>query len=141
VVGVLEEMAMTTSATPVETMQASLKRFCAAWKTTDGVTLADCYVADGSLITPFGQRADGRSAVAAMYAALLAGPLQGTTTTISLARVRTVGTDHAFVDAEQAIIAPDGSVLVSAHLAALLRHEGDRWRFVDARPYTFVPLE
>lgn len=132
---------MTTSTSYVDAIQASFNRFCAAWNTNDGVTLADCYVADGSLITPFGQRADGRSAVAAMYAALLAGPLQGTTTTISLARVRTVGADHAFVDAEQAIITPDGSVLVGAHLAALLRHEGDSWRFVDARPYTFVPLE
>jgi uncharacterized protein (TIGR02246 family) len=109
---------MTTSATPVATMQASLDRFCAAWKTTDGATLADCYVADGSLITPFGHRADGRSAVAAMYAALLAGPLRGTTTTISLARVRTVGADHAFVDAEQAIIAPEDAVQALADFHA-----------------------
>jgi hypothetical protein len=44
------------------------------------------------------------------------------------------------VDSEQTISAPDGNVVLVVHLAALLRRDGDSWRFVDARPYTFATM-
>src|SRR6266516_7630293 len=116
-------------------IKSTLDRFAAAWKTNDGATVAGFFAEDGSLINPFGQRADGRTAVAAMYAEYFGGMLRGTSTTINLASVRAVEQDHAFADAEQTINASDGSVVLVAHLAALLRREGDGWRFVDARPY------
>ena len=105
------------------------------WKTNDGVTVADFFVDDGSLINPFGERADGRGAIAAMYAEYFAGLLRGTTTTFILEAVRTVATDHAFVDGQQSILAAGGEVVLLVHLATLLRRHGDSWRFVDVRPY------
>ena len=118
--------------------KSSLDRFCAAWKTNDGATVAGFFVEDGSLINPFGQRADGRTAVAAMYSEFFAGMLRGTSTTVNLASVRAVEQDHAFADGEQTINAPDGNVVLVAHIAALLRRDGDEWRFVDSRPYAFA---
>lgn len=118
-------------------IKSTLDRFCAAWKTNDGATVAGFFVEDGSLINPFGERADGRTAVAAMYSEFFGGMLRGTSTTINLASVRAVEKDHAFADGEQTINAPDGNVVLVVHLAALLRRDGDEWRFVDARPYTF----
>ena len=111
-----------------------------AWKRNDGAAVGSLFVDDGTLINPFGQQADGRSAVAAMYSEYFEGMLRGTTTTIEVASVRAVGPDHAFAHAEQTISAPTGEVVLAAHLVALLRREGDGWRFVDARPYTFPEL-
>lgn len=110
--------------------------FTESWKTNDGGAVAGFFVEDGTLINPFGQRADGRVAVAAMYREYFGGMLRGTSTTFSLASVRPVEDGHAFADGEQTIYAAGGEVLLVVHLAALLRRAGDDWRFVDARPYT-----
>ena len=128
---------MTSSATHLDDVKASLDRFAAAWKTNDGTAVGSCFTEDGSLINPFGQRADGRAAVAAMYTEFFGGMLKGTTTTVQLTNVRAIGPDHAFADAEQTITAPNGSVVLVVHLAALLRRDDGAWRFVDSRPYTF----
>jgi len=64
--------------THFDQIKSTLDRFSAAWKANDGATVAGFFVDDGSLITPFGQRADGRSAVAAMYSEYFEGMLRGT---------------------------------------------------------------
>ena len=112
---------------------------CKAWGTNDGAQLADQFVADGSLINPFGERADGRSAVAAMYADYFTGMLAGTLTTLQVESIRSMNDRYVLADVAQQIVAPDGSVVLSAHLTALLQRDGD-WRFVDSRPYTFADL-
>src|SRR5215211_4515957 len=98
-------------------LRSTFDRFCAAWKTNDGAAIGDFFVEDGSLINPFGDRADGRTAVAAMYTEYFGGMLRGTSTTVNLTSVRAVEPDHAFADADQTITAPDGSVVLVAHLA------------------------
>ena len=75
-----------------------------------------------------------------MYSEYFGGMLQGTSTTFKLESVRAVGTTHAFTDAEQTISAASGEVVLVAHLAAVLRRDGDGWRFVDSRPYTFAAV-
>jgi uncharacterized protein (TIGR02246 family) len=119
-------------------IKSTLDGFSAAWKTNDGATVAGFFVEDGTLINPFGHRADGRAAVAAMYSEFFAGMLAGSSTTVDLASVRPVGDDHAFADGHQTINGPDGSAVLEVHIAALLRRDGDGWRFVDARPYTLA---
>jgi uncharacterized protein (TIGR02246 family) len=123
--------------------RASVKTFfrglADAWKTNDGGALAECFVEDGSLINPFGERADGRPAVAAMYAEYFKGLLSGTTTEVTVQTVRPVGADHAFVDGEQTIDGPDGETVLAVHVSALLRREHETWRMVDARPFTPAP--
>jgi uncharacterized protein (TIGR02246 family) len=117
-------------------ISADLDRFCAAWKTNDGPTVGSFFVEDGSLVNPFGQRADGRNAVAAMYTEYFGGMLRGSSTTYRLGSARRLDGDHAFTDGEQLIYGPDGALVLVVHLAALLRREAGAWRFVDARPYT-----
>ncbi len=110
----------------------------AAWATNDADAIAGLFTEDGSLINPFGDRADGRAAVAAMYGAYFDGMLRGTTTRFTLSAVRPVGDEHAFADGEQTIMGPDGTVVLAVHLASLLRREGDSWSMVDSRPYVFA---
>ncbi len=119
-------------------VESAFDGFAAAWKTNDGSAVANAFTDDGSLINPFGQRADGRSAIAAMYAEYFGGMLGGTSTTCQLTHARAVGDNHAFADGDQAIYGPDGTVVLAFHLCALLRRAGGTWRFVDSRPYAFA---
>ena len=121
-------------------IKSTFERFSVAWKTNDSAAVASFFVEDGALINPFGQRADGRTALSTMYSEYFGGMLRGSSTSIQLARVRDVENNHAFVDGEQTIYATDGSVVLVVHVAALLRREGDSWRFVDSRPYTFAAV-
>lgn len=124
----------------LDQLNSTFDRFSAAWRTNDGAAVANLFAEDGALINPFGQRADGRTAIAAMYSDYFGGMLRGTSTTFNLASVRAVENNHAFADGEQTVSAPDGTIVLVVHLAALLRRDGDGWRFVDARPYTFAAV-
>lgn len=109
-----------------------------AWKTNDGSVVASSFTEDGSLINPFGERADGRSAIAAMYTEYFRGMLGGTSTSFQLTHAHAIESDHAFADCDQAIYDPDGNVVLAVHISALLRREGGSWHFVDSRPYAFA---
>lgn len=65
------------------------------------------------------------------------GMLHGTTTALEAQTVRSVGPNHAFVDAEQGINGADGAVMPAVHVASLLRRDGRQWCFVDSRPYSY----
>jgi uncharacterized protein (TIGR02246 family) len=126
---------MTRESDQIESM---FGRFAAAWKTNDGAAVGGFFVEDGTLINPFGQRAIGRAAVGEMYRDYFDTMLRGTSTTVDLTSVRAVGDDHVLTDAEQAIHAPDGSVVLAVHVTSLLRRDADGWRFVDSRPYAYA---
>ena len=119
-----------------ETVSDFLGEVADSWKRNDGTALGELFTEDGSLVNPFGQRADGHAAVAAMYAEFFAGMLSGTSTTFSSLRVRPVGEDHAFLDCDQVI--SGGAFALNGHMSALLRKEAGRWRFVDGRPHTYL---
>jgi uncharacterized protein (TIGR02246 family) len=123
-----------------ETGVASLYgKLAASWRANDGAAFAALFAEDGSLINPFGERADGREALTAMYSEYFGGMLKGTTTSITLTHLRPVEPDHAFADAEQTIYAATGEVMLALHVANLLRRDGDDWQLVDSRPYGFAP--
>jgi uncharacterized protein (TIGR02246 family) len=125
--------------TPEESVGAFFARLAEAWNANDGDAFAGFFTEDGSLINPFGERADGREALATMYGEYFEGMLSGTTTTIEPTGLRLVGADHAFSDADQTICAPNGDVLLALHVVNLLRRAGDEWSLVDSRPYSFPP--
>lgn len=120
------------------TIESAYDRFATAWNSNDGAAVAGCFARDGALINPFGERADGRDAIAAMYTRYFGGMLRGSSTTFRLDAVRPVGDDHAFADGQQTIHGPGGQVVLVIHIAALLRRDGDDWHILDGRPYTFA---
>jgi len=125
-------------ATEFEEIKATFEEFAQAWNRNDGAGLGAFFADEGTLINPFGDRADGREAVSAMYSEYFGGMLAGTSTEITLTNVRALDGGLAFADGDQTIRAPDGTAILAVHLAALLRREGERWRYVDARPYTYA---
>lgn len=118
------------------TVERFFEQFAEAWKTNDGMAVATCFDEDGTLINPFGQRACGRQPIGAMYSKYFEGMLQGTTTAVTIEDVRPLPERHAFVDAEQSVLGPDGNAVLQVHLASLLRGAEDGWGFLDSRPYT-----
>jgi uncharacterized protein (TIGR02246 family) len=122
-----------------DSVTAFFEKLGEVWKSNDGAAFAACFTEDGSLINPFGERADGRAALTGMYNEYFAGMLQGSTTTIDLAQLRPLGDDYAFTDADQTIYGTDGNVLLALHAVNLLRRHGDDWQLADSRPYTFPP--
>jgi uncharacterized protein (TIGR02246 family) len=122
---------------PENSIVAFHDKLAAAWSANDGPAFAAFFTHDGSLINPFGERADGRQALTAMYREYFGGMLKGTTTSISVTHVRPAGPDHAFADAEQTVYAANGDVLLALHVVNLVRNDGDDWRLVDSRPYAF----
>ena len=124
--------------THFDQLKTMLDCFCAVWQTNDGSGLGSHFTEDGSLINPFGERASGRAAVAAMYTQYFGGMLRGTSTTVNVKNVHAIENNHAFVDGDQTITGPDGSVVMVVHLAALMRREGGGGRFVDARPFSYA---
>ena len=122
-----------------ESVAAFYAKVAASWGDNDGAAFADFFTKDGSLINPFGERADGRDALRAMYSEYFAGMLKGTTTSVRLTHLRPVEPGHALADSEQTVYAPNGEVVLALHVVNLLRREDDDWRLVDSRPYAFSP--
>lgn len=113
-------------------------RLTESWAANDGTAFAALYTEDGSLINPFGERADGRAALGAMYDAYFDGMLKGTTTSVEVTDVRKVGADHVLVDADQSVHAGNGDVVLAVHVVNLMRQEAGEWRLVDSRPYAYL---
>jgi uncharacterized protein (TIGR02246 family) len=124
----------------LDQLKSTFDSFSDAWRTNDGAAVASFFAEDGAIISPFGQRAEGRTAIAAMYSEHFGGMLRGTSTTFNLSSVRPIEGNHAFADGEQTIHGPDGQVILAVHVTALLRREEDRWRVIEARPYAFAPM-
>ena len=117
---------------------STFERFSAAWQANDSAAAAAFFVDDGSLINPFGERADGREAIAGMYSQYFGGMLRGSTTAFTLESVRDIENNHVFADGQQTVTGGDGKVILVVHLASLMRRVGDSWKVVDSRPYTFA---
>ena len=116
--------------------QALFDRMCAAWDRADAAAVAATYARDGRLVIPFGDALDGRDAIEAGFAEHFGGILAGTTTTIAVDDVRSLGDRLSVVEAAQETEGP----LPTLHLTAVLRLEGDEARVVECRPYAFLPV-
>jgi uncharacterized protein (TIGR02246 family) len=118
----------------VDQISPTFAGITAAWASHDGAAVARHFAADATLVSPFGRRADGRAALAAMFTEYFEGAYRGSSIAFTIAHARAIEQDHAFVDGEQTVTGADGKALIVARLAALLRREGGAWRVVDGRP-------
>lgn len=125
--------------TPAQISQL-LDAVMAAWQANDAAGMAALFTADGALVNPFGERADGHAALRAMYETYFAGMLAGTSTAVRVLAVRELGPDIAFVDAEQDVLGPSGDVVLPLRVALVLRQEGGAWRIVDSRPHVLAAV-
>lgn len=119
------------------------RKFNMAFNRQDVKEVASFWETDGTLIGPTGNRGTGRSGVEKVYADDVNQFLRGTTSTFTIETVRMLGRDHALLDMDHVIEGarmPDGSMgTMRLHTVIVARRQGAEWRWLDARPYGFLP--
>lgn len=124
-------------------LSETCRRFNMAFNRQDVKEVASFWETDGTLIAPTGNRGTGRSGVEKVYADDLNQFLRGTTSTFTIETVRMLGRDHALLDMDHVIEGarlPDGSTgTMKLHTVIVARRQGTEWRWLDARPYGFLP--
>jgi uncharacterized protein (TIGR02246 family) len=123
-------------------ISASVKKFTDSFNTFDPKAVASYWAEDGTLISPAGQRGNGRDAVAKVYAADIDMILKGTTSTFRVESARMLKGGYALLDLDHEIAnakMPDGSTgTMKLHTVILARKKGSGWEWLDARPYAFL---
>jgi uncharacterized protein (TIGR02246 family) len=124
-------------------LAVTCEKFNAAFNRADVKEVAAFWDPDGSLISPAGNRGSGRAGVEKVYGDDLDQFLRGTTSTFTIETVRMLGRDLALLDMDHSIQGarlPDGTVgTMKLHTVILARRQGTEWRWLDARPYGFMP--
>lgn len=126
-------------------LEAAWARFNEAFNRFDAEEVASCWAEDGTLVTPTGEVGIGRSGVEAAYRHDADTILKGTRSRFSIASVRRLGADLAFVDVDhelQNFRRPDGTTAdMKLHVVMLARRSGNGWQWLDVRPYAFLPAQ
>lgn len=124
-------------------LETAWRRFNDAFNRFDVKQVAECWTEDGTLLSPTGELGRGRAGVEAVYRHDTETILAGTSSTFTIRSVRRLGDDLAFIDLDHEIRncrIPDGSIgTMMLHTAVLARKSGGAWRWLDARPYAFLP--
>ncbi len=130
-------------ATADASLADTLKRFEAAFNRQDPKEVASYWEEDGTLISPMGSLGVGRSGVETVYGTDRVHFLDKTRSTFEIQRTRMLGSDLACMDCDHVVAGarmPDGSIgTMRLHLVVVARRSGGAWRWLDARPYAFVP--
>jgi uncharacterized protein (TIGR02246 family) len=124
-------------------LEASLRKFNEHFNRFDAKQVAACWTEDGTLITPTGEVGTGRGGVEAAYRHDCDTILAGTSSRFTVVSQRRLGPELAFLDLDHELKnfrMPDGSVgTMQLHVVILAKKSGDAWRWLDARPYAYVP--
>jgi uncharacterized protein (TIGR02246 family) len=115
----------------------------AAWNAGDAAAFAALWTTDGAVVSPQGQRTEGREQIEREQAAGFAGPMKGTIHTLAAAAIRRPENDVAVVDGE-AVIAnlrmPDGTTFppLSANFTAVCVDRDGTWLIAHMVSYMFM---
>jgi uncharacterized protein (TIGR02246 family) len=123
-------------------LAATVKKFNEAFNRQDPKEVSSFWAADGTLISPIGNRGNGRSEVASVYAQDSQTILKGTTSTFRIDSVRMVKGGLALLDLDHEIQnarMPDGTTgTMKLHVVMLVQKKGAGWQILDGRPYAFL---
>jgi len=124
-------------------LQTRFNDLASAFNKNDAKLAATYFVADGSLINPTGAEARGREEIASLIQRDLDGVLKGGHSKMKLDHVRMLGNDLVLADCTQevsGVMTPPGIPSpLKLHVAALMKKEGGKWYWQDARPYAILP--
>src|SRR5262249_2584125 len=93
---------------------------------------------DGVQVSPMGQRAAGRAEIEQSIAAALAGPLKGSTHTLTVETIHFVKTDLAVVDGTGMVSGVGPSI--QARVTFVMKKLNGKWLTADSRAYTYLPM-
>ena len=124
-------------------LEATLKAFNDAFNRFDAKEVASFWADDGTLINPVGNSGKGRSGAERVFHEDAKVFLGGSRSRFTITAARKIGGDCVFLDLDQDVEnmrLPDGSTgPVKLHVVILAQKQGDAWKWLDARPYGFLP--
>lgn len=126
-------------------LDAMRKKWAEAFNAIDGKAIAAFFAADGTLITPLGRVAHGPAEIATVFEEEAGGIFKGSTSTFTITGSRKLGPDLVWLDVDhvaQGVTMPDGtSGTLKHHVVVLARKKGNEWRWLEVRPYAFMPRD
>jgi uncharacterized protein (TIGR02246 family) len=124
-------------------LETTLRKFNDAFNRFDAKEVASFWADDGTLLNPIGNFGQGRAGVERVFHEDAETILGGSTSTFTIVGARKIGGDCVFLDLDhdlQNFRMPDGSTgPMKLHTVILVQKKGERWQFLDARPYGFLP--
>ncbi len=126
-------------------INARTDEFLAAWKRDDGAAMAQVYLKEADIITPFGRRANGRQEIEKLFSDEHTTFLKGTTLSISTRSYRFPAKDVAIVDWDATItniVGPDGAAVPAQplHSTMVWMERSGKWWVMAARPAFAAPM-
>jgi uncharacterized protein (TIGR02246 family) len=126
-------------------LEATNKKFTEAFNALDAKAVAGFFAADATLINPLGKVAHGPDEIAKVFEEDAARFFKGSTSTFTITGARQVGPDTMWLDVDHTATnapRPDGTTgEVKHHVVMLAQKKGDQWKYLEARPYAFVPMD
>jgi uncharacterized protein (TIGR02246 family) len=123
-------------------LETTLRQFTDAFNRFDAREVASFWADDGTLLNPIGNFGRGRSEVERVFREDAETILAGSTSRFTITSARPVGSGHVLLDCDHDVAnwrQPDGTRgHVKLHLVVLARRDGDRWQWLDARPYRIM---
>jgi len=124
-------------------LEAMCRKFNEAFNRHDAREVASHWAENGTLITPGGERGDSRAGVQRVYQHDVDTILAGTSSTFTIEATRPLGPDLCFLDLDHELrnftLADGSKGTVKLHVAMLAQRKDGVWRWLDARPYAFLP--
>lgn len=126
-------------------LEAANKKFTEAFNSFDPKAVASFFAEDGTLITPVGDVAHGRDEIAKLYAENVERIFKGSKSTFTITGARKAGPDTQWLDLEHEVQnaqQPDGTTgTMKMHVVVLVQKKGKDWKWLEARPYVFMPKD
>lgn len=123
-------------------LEAACRQFNEAFNRHDAQEVASHWAENGSLITPGGERGDGRAGVQRVFQHDADTILAGTSSTFTIAAARPLGPDLCLLDLDHDLrnfkMADGSKGAVRLHVVILAQRKDGAWRWLDARPYAFA---
>jgi uncharacterized protein (TIGR02246 family) len=111
----------------------------AAWNAGDPTAFAAQWIRHGTVVSPSGELTEGRVEIERTMAEQFAGPLKGTTHTLTITRVYAVRPFVALIDGIAVVTARDNAQRWSAPFTVVLTRNISRtWQIAHLRSYVFL---
>jgi len=125
-----------------ESLETTVKRYNEVLSRFDAKEAAKFWADDGTLLTPFGSFGKGRAGIERVFGQDAPKLFEGARITLSIVGARKIRDECVLLDLDidvQNFKKPDGSRgPVKMHNVLLAQKKGERWQWLDARPYAFL---
>jgi len=127
----------------IQSIHSNLAEFAAAFSKADIRAVGSFFAEDATLINPIGERAQGREVIQRVAQKDLETFLKGSRSEFKLENARFLSDGLVLIDANQSVTGvktQDGKEMppFTFHVVILARKAGDRWMWLDARPYSLM---